>query len=87
MAEAKWAPKTSAVVVPALASAVRNSPAMTLGVRVLGEPGLLGQRALLQPVQQRHAQPGERPDLRVVHVRVDHPRQQHAAPKIDDLFS
>ena len=27
IAEAKWAPKTSAVVVPAEASAVRNSPA------------------------------------------------------------
>ena len=39
----------------------RNSPATTSGVRVLGERALLGQRALLQPVQQRHAQPADAP--------------------------
>ena len=52
-------------------------PGDDLGVRVLGEPGLLGQRALLSQSSSGMPSPAMRPDLRVVHVRVDQPGQQH----------
>ena len=55
------------------------------GVRVVGEPGLLGQRALLQPVEQRHAEPADGPDLGEVHVGVDEPGQDQPAPQVHDL--
>ena len=58
--------------------------ATDVGVGGVGEPALLGQRALLQPVQQRHAQPADGPDLRVVHVGVDEPGQQQPAAQFGD---
>ena len=85
IAEAKCAPKTSAVVVPAWASAVRNSAATASAYAVLGQLRLLGQRAPLQPVEQRHAQSGDHPDLRVVHMGVDQARQEQALAKVDHL--
>ncbi len=55
------------------------------GVAGVGQPGLLRQRALAQPVQQRHAQPGDHPHLREVHVGVDHARQQDPVAQVDHL--
>ena len=52
-----------------------------------GHPGLLRQRALGEPVQQRHPEPADHPDLREVDVGVDEAGQQHAAGQVDDLVS
>ena len=54
---------------------------------VVGEPRLLGQRALLQPVEQRHAEPADRPDLREVHVGVDEAGQHQPLAQVDDLVA
>ena len=53
-----------------------------LGVRELA---LLGQGALIEPVQQRHPEAADGPDLRVVHVGVDHAGKEDAVAQVDDL--
>ena len=55
------------------------------GVRRVGEARLLGQRAALEPVEQRHAEAADRAYLREVHVRVDEPRQHQPLAQVDDL--
>ena len=50
-----------------------------------GHPGLLRQRALRQPVEQRHAEAADHPHLREVHVGVDQAGQQHATGQVDHL--
>ena len=84
MAGTKWEPNTSALVVPDAISPSKNSPAHLTGVRPVGELALLGQGASLQPVQQRHAQPADRADLREVHVRVDEAGDQQPAVEPSD---
>ena len=64
----------------------RNSSATASAYASVGQLGLLGQRAPVQPVQQRHAQPADGPDLRVVHVGVDEPGQQQPAAQVDDVL-
>ena len=44
-----------------------------------------GSAQLLQPLQQRLAQPADHPHLREVDVRVHEAGQQHAAAKVDRL--
>ena len=78
-AGAKCAPNTSAVVVPARASPSTKSAAITPGVVDVGHARLLGQRAAVQPVEQRLAEAADHPHLREVHVRVDEAGQEHAA--------
>ena len=70
-AGAKWLPKTSAVVVPGLDETVDEVGGDPGGVRRVGEPGLLGQGAVGQPVEQRQPEPADDPHLRQVHVGVD----------------
>ena len=77
-AEAKCDPKTSAVVVPASTSPVTKSPGHAARVVDVGQPRLLGQRALVEPVEQRHAEPADDAHLREVDVGVDEPGQEHA---------
>ena len=82
-AGAKWDPKTSEVVVPAAIS-----PADELARdrrRVVGssEVLLLGQGAALEPLQQRHPERPDHPDLGEVHVGVDQPGQQDPGPQVD----
>ncbi len=85
-AGAKWAPKTSAVVVPAAASPSRKSPATPLGVVGVGQQRLLGKRASLEPVEQWHPQGADHPDLGEVHVGVDEPGQHQPVGQVDDLL-
>ena len=82
---AKWDPNTSAEVVPASTSPAVNSASHRPGVVDVGEPRLLGQGALLEPLQQRHAQAADDADLGEVDVRVDQPRQQQPPAQVDDL--
>ena len=49
------------------------------------EACLLRQRAPLEPVEQRHAETADHPDLREVDVRVDEPGQQQPAVEVDDV--
>ena len=55
------------------------------GVRGVGQPRLLRQRAALEPVEQGHPEPADGADLREVHVGVDEPREHQARAKVDDL--
>ena len=55
------------------------------GVRRVGQPRLLGQRAALEPVEQGHPEPADGADLREVHVGVDEAREHQALAKVDDL--
>ncbi len=59
---------------PASTSAADELARDRAGVVDVGEPRLLGQRALVEPVEQRHAEAADRPHLREVHVRVDEAR-------------
>lgn len=54
------------------------------GIRRVGQPRLLGQGRVLEPVEQGHAEGADGADLRVVDVRVDEPGQQDTTAKVDD---
>ena len=54
-AEAKCDPNTRAVVVPASTSPVTKSLATATGHVDVGQPDLLRQGALVEPVEQGHA--------------------------------
>ena len=51
------------------------------------EASLLGQGALVEPLEQRHAQGPDDPDLGVVDVRVDHAGQDQSLAEVDHLVS
>ena len=50
----------------------------------VGHARLLRQGALVEPVEERQAQPADHAHLRVVDVRVDEARQQQAAAQVGD---
>ena len=66
-------------------SPVTKSLATPRGDVDVGQPDLLGQRALVEPVEQRHAEPADDAHLREVHVGVDEPGQHHALAEVEDV--
>ena len=80
----KWAPKTSAVVVPLAASSAHEALRGRPRVGGVGHPRLLRQRALVEPVEQLQAHRADHGDLREVHVGVDEARQRDAVAAVLD---
>lgn len=72
---------------PGADQAGEEVPGHATGVAGVGQPRLLGQGALAQPVQQRQAEPADDPDLRVVHVRVDQAGQDDAAAQVHHVHA
>ena len=74
VADEKWAPNTSAVVVPCDASARTKLARGILRVGDIRHARFFGQRHVLEPVEQRPAQRADDPQLGKVDVRVDEAR-------------
>ena len=87
MAGAKCEPNTSALVVPDGHQAVDELRGHRARVGPVGQLALLGQRAPLEPVEQRQAEAADRPDLREVDVGVDEAGEQQPAVQAGDRLA